>query len=89
MIAVGARAGSVDDVTIGTSIPDDIEVDTITLYLNPYNQQAYRKKMIELRPKRIIFNPGTENLDLEAEAEEAGIEPVIGCTLVMLSAGTF
>lgn len=89
VIAVGARPGMVDDVPIATSIPQDIEIDTVTLYLNPFNQQAYKKQIIELRPKRIIFNPGTENLDLEAEAEDAGIEPVIGCTLVMLSAGTY
>lgn len=89
VIAVGARPGMVDDVQIHTSIPEGIEVDTITLYLNPTNQRPYRRRMIELNPKRIIFNPGTEDLDLETEAEEAGIEPVVGCTLVMLSAGTY
>ena len=89
VIAVGARAGMVDDVPIFTSIPVGVEVDTVTLYLNPFNQQAYREQIIGLKPKRIIFNPGTENLDLGSQAEENGIEPVIGCTLVMLSAGSY
>ncbi len=89
VIAVGARPGMVDDVAITTSIPPGIEVDTVTLYLNTFNQQAYEEQIIDLRPERIIFNPGTENLDLEAQAEAAGIEAVIGCTLVMLSAGTY
>jgi hypothetical protein len=42
-----------------------------------------------LKPKRIIFNPGTENDDLIKLAEENKIEPFIGCTLVMLSTGQY
>lgn len=89
VIAVGARSGTVDDVTIVTAIPSGIEVDTVTLYLNPFNQEQYRQQILDLNPKRIIFNPGTENTALQVEAKELGIEPVTGCTLVMLSVGTY
>jgi uncharacterized protein len=65
------------------------DVDTITLYLNPKNQEEYYDYIIGLRPSRIIFNPGTENPELIRRAREAGIEPVMGCTLVMLSTGQY
>jgi hypothetical protein len=45
--------------------------------------------ILDLQPKRIIFNPGTENEELIRQAKQNGIEPVIGCTLVMLSVGTY
>ena len=61
----------------------------VTLYLNPDNQKEYYEKIIALNPKRIIFNPGTENEELEDLAKEHNIETVEGCTLVMLSTGTF
>lgn len=59
-------------------------VDTITLYIGPQNQPEWYEYILSLNPKRIIFNPGTENDDLERMAEEKGIEAVEGCTLVML-----
>ncbi len=89
VIAVGSRPGTVEGVQIHTSIPANVSVDTITLYLNPFNQQPYHQQILDLRPNRIIFNPGTENTELEDQAGEAGIEPVIGCTLVMLAVGTY
>ena len=59
-------------------------VDTVTLYIGPQNQPEWYDYILSLKPKRIIFNPGTENDDLEKRAEENGIEVVEGCTLVML-----
>jgi hypothetical protein len=64
-------------------------VDTITLYINPANQQPWQQYLIGLNPSRIIFNPGTENDTLKKMAEEKGIETVYGCTLVMLSIGVY
>lgn len=64
-------------------------VHTVTLYLNPTNQSQWEDYIINLSPKRIIFNPGTENPHLVEKAKKAGIETVYGCTLVMLSAGTY
>ncbi len=89
VVAVGARSGQIDDVMIHTSIPEGVQVHTVTLYMNPHNQGPWQSKLLALRPKRIIFNPGTEDLGFQHEAEEAGVETVIGCTLVMLSAGTY
>lgn len=89
VIAIGKKPGSVGDTLIQTATPAVDEVDTITLYLNPENQRAYYDYILSLKPARIIFNPGTENEDLMQQAEEKGIEPVIGCTLVMLSAGMY
>ena len=64
-------------------------VDTVTLYLNPQNQREYYDYLMEIKPNRIIFNPGTENDSLIKMAKENGIEPVLGCTLVMLSTGMY
>jgi uncharacterized protein len=64
-------------------------VDTITLYLNPTHQREWEEYILSLQPKRIIFNPGTENDRLAAKAADQGIETLNACTLVMLSASTF
>ena len=89
VVAIGKRAGSVGPVQIETDhLPVD-GVDTVTLYLNPQNQREYYDYILNLRPRRIIFNPGTENSELESRAEAAGIETVEGCTLVMLGVGTY
>jgi predicted CoA-binding protein len=79
----------VGDVNIQTDHLPVEGVDTITLYLNPQNQKEYYDYILELKPNRIIFNPGTENEALIKQAKENGIEPVIGCTLVMLSTGLY
>jgi predicted CoA-binding protein len=62
-------------------------VDTITLY--PAVQQSYYDYILDLKPKRIIFNPGTENRELELLAKKQGIKTINACTLVMLSTGTY
>jgi len=89
VVAVGKKEGEVGDVQIKTDHVPDNEIDTVTLYLNPRNQVEYYDYILSLKPKRIIFNPGTENEDLIKEAEENNIEPVIGCTLVMLATGQY
>ena len=65
------------------------EIHTITLYLGPSNQVEWMDYLIGLRPKRIIFNPGTENFDFFSKAKAAGIEALEACTLVMLTTGQF
>jgi predicted CoA-binding protein len=60
------------------------DVDTVTLYLGPRHQPEWYDYIISLNPKRIIFNPGTENSELEKLATKQGIEPIEACTLVML-----
>ena len=89
VIAIGKRKGIINDVQIETDHLPLSDVDTVTLYLNPMNQREYIDYILSLRPKRIIFNPGTENDILIQSAKENGIEPVLGCTLVMLSTGQY
>ncbi len=89
VVAVGKRESKIDDIQILKEFPKSENIDTVTLYLNPDNQKEYYEKIIALHPKRIIFNPGTENEELEDLAKENGIETVEGCTLVMLSTGEF
>jgi predicted CoA-binding protein len=69
--------------------PSVQDVDTVTLYLSPRNQKEWYDYLLSLQPKRMIFNPGTENQELIEKAEEKGIETVIGCTLVMLRTGQY
>ena len=65
------------------------DVDTITLYIGTRRQPEWYDYILGLKPKRIIFNPGTENSELEQLAEDQGIEAVVGCTLVMLRSRQF
>lgn len=64
-------------------------IDTITLYIGPQNQPEWYAYLLSLKPKRIIFNPGTENGEFEKMAEEQNVEVVEGCTLVMLRSNQF
>jgi len=87
--AIGRRTGQVADVNITKDHLQEDDVDTITLYLNPKNQVEYYDYILNLHPKRIIFNPGTENEELMQKAKENNIKPVIACTLVMLGTGQY
>lgn len=89
VVAIGKRTGQVEDVLISKDKQPFTNIDTITLYLNPANQVPYYDYITNLHPKRIIFNPGTENDELISKAKENNIEPVIACTLVMLSTGQY
>lgn len=64
-------------------------IDTVTLYLGEARSNPLIDEIINTKPRRIIMNPGAENRTLAAKAEEAGIEVVEGCTLVMLRTGQF
>jgi predicted CoA-binding protein len=91
VIPVGLKKGTVAGRPILDirSRPKIDNVDTITLYMNPQNQSGYLDYILSLNPRRIIFNPGTENNDLIRLAEDRGIEVIIDCTLVMLRSGYF
>jgi predicted CoA-binding protein len=64
-------------------------VDTITLYIGPQRQPEWYDYLLELKPRRIIFNPGTENEEFEKRAEAAGVEVEEACTLVLLRSKQF
>lgn len=85
VIAVGKKQDEVDGIKIEKEQTDFEGVDTITLYLNPMNQREYYDYIVSLKPKRVIFNPGTENPELYTILKKENIDIEVGCTLVMLS----
>ncbi len=89
VLPVGIKIGEVHGIPIMQGQPEVEGVDTITLYLGAERQREYYDYLLSLKPKRIIFNPGAENPKLAQLAEKQGIEIIEGCTLVMLSIGTY
>lgn len=85
VLAIGARDGQVDEVSINTNLVPYEGIDTVTLYINPTIQEKYQDYIISLKPKRVIFNPGTENAQFAATLETEGISTEEACTLVLLS----
>ena len=89
VIAIGRKESKIGNTKIMVhESPEDL-VDTITLYLIPVAQKEYYSYILSLKPKRIIFNPGTENDELSSMARENGIEALEACTLVLLSTGQY
>ncbi len=86
---LGTKTGNIVGQDIQQGEPHLPTIDTITLYVGTRNQPPLYDYLLSLKPKRIIFNPGTENPEFEQMAHKQGIETVEGCTLVMLSVGLF
>ena len=89
IVMIGNREGEIEGNKILKSRPEAKDIDTITLYINSKIQKEYYEYIIGLKPKRIIFNPGAENEELENLAAKNDIETIEACTLVMLSIGNF
>lgn len=89
VLAVGRSEGNVADVNIQHEWPAHEVVDTVTMYVAPQHQKTYYDSIIRLKPNRIIFNPGTENAELEALAYEHGIATEEACTLVLLNTNQY
>ena len=89
VIAIGKKIGMIGEVPIITNHPAEKEVDTVSLYLNPTLQKEYYPYILSLHPKRIIFNPGTENDELADLAKQNGIQVLEACTLVMVNTGQY
>ena len=85
VVAIGNRSGVVNGIPIETGSPKLEAIDTVTLYLNPSRQVAYYDYIISLQPKRVIFNPGTENYELVSLLKKHNIEGQLACTLVLLA----
>lgn len=85
-VPVGIKKGKVggSEILDLRKMPEVPNVDTVTLYIGPQNQPEWYEYILSLKPKRIIFNPGTENFELEEKARENNIETLEACTLVML-----
>lgn len=89
VVAVGAREGKVAGMDIKIGQPNEEGVHTVSLYLGPSRQKNVYDYILNLNPKRIIFNPGTENPEFYQIANNKGIEVEEACTLVLLSTNQF
>lgn len=85
VLAFGLKNDSVDGIEIQTNLHFSEPIDTITMYVGPDRQQAIIPELFKLNPRRIIFNPGTENPSFIQQAQQQGIITEIACTLVLLS----
>lgn len=90
VVAFGLRKGSVDDVHFETEKKKHNDIDTVTLYVGPANQPSLFDYILnDIHPRRIIFNPGTENPVFSNMAKEKGIICEEACTLVLLATGQY
>ena len=87
--ALGLREGSVEGIPIKTGKPELKGIHTVTLYIGAPKQPPYYQYIIDMAPVRVIFNPGTENPEFENVLENAGIEVLSACSIIMLHEGEF
>jgi len=89
VVSIGIKPGMVEGIKIDTAYPQYEGIHTVTMYIGPKNQAQYYDYILGLKPHRIIFNPGTENSELENLARKNGIDTIEHCTLIMLGQGSF
>lgn len=89
IVNIGIKQGEVAGVKIQKPDQPFTDIDTVTLYIGPDLQPSYYDYILETKPKRVIFNPGTENYEFEKMLDQHNIEPVQACTLVLLSIGQY
>lgn len=89
VLAIGQNAGEVAGIKIKTKAIPLSNIDTISLYLNPARQRDYYNYIVEAKPKRVIFNPGTENPELAQLLELNNIKSEVACTLVLLTTNRY
>ena len=88
-LAIGQNTGEVAGVKIYTKQIPLTNIDTVTLYLNPLRQRDYYNYIIETKPRRVIFNPGTENPQFYQLLQSNGIKAEVACTLVLLATNQY
>ena len=88
-ILVSPRLDSIDGHPVYKDVKSLSDIDTVTIYVNPKISTGLKEDLIILKPKRFIFNPGTENLELMEELEREGFQVEPACTLILLSAEQF
>ncbi|OCB76581.1 CoA-binding protein [Flavobacterium crassostreae] len=89
VLAIGQNTGEVAGIKIKTKAIPLSNIDTISLYLNPIRQRDYYNYILEAKPKRVIFNPGTENPELKQLLELNNIKSENACTLVLLTTNRY
>lgn len=88
-VAIGRTSGEISGVHIDTVAKPYTNIHTVTLYLSPKNQEVYYNYVLDLKPKRVIFNPGTENSAFYQLLKSQGIVYEEACTLVLLSTNQY
>jgi len=86
---LGLRQEVVFGHTIDTELKKYDDIDTVTLYIGPQRQPEYYDYILSIHPRRVIFNPGTENNEFEKLLRENKIEAEEACTLVLLGTGQY
>ncbi|MDK2770702.1 MAG: CoA-binding protein [Flavobacterium sp.] len=89
VVAIGAKKGMALDVPIETEKLPFHGIDTVTLYLNPLHQKEYYDYIVSLQPRRVIFNPGTENDEFKSLLKQHNIKGEEACTLVLLATNQY
>ncbi len=91
IVPIGIKNGSVfgKEILNLRDKPAVSDIDTVTMYIGPKNQGEWEDYILSLKPRRIIFNPGSENPHLAEKASSEGIEVMNACTLVMLGNGLY
>lgn len=90
VVLLGNKKGEVAGNKIRNDTNEVTEIiDTVTMYLGENNQAEYEGFLLNLNPRRVIFNPGAENPALAQKLSAQGVETLNACTLVMLSTNQF
>lgn len=89
VVAFGLKEGSVSGIEIDTKLLPYNDIHTVTLYLNSKKQRDYYDYIVSLKPKRVIFNPGTENPEFYNILKENDIPFEASCTLVLLATNQY
>jgi predicted CoA-binding protein len=90
VIPIHPRIAEIEGVPVVSDMNKvDERIDTLTLYVGPQRIHPMIEKIVTLQPKRVIFNPGTESVELENQLTEHNIAFVRACTLVLLDSGEF
>jgi predicted CoA-binding protein len=79
----------IKDTEILTGMPEVEDVDTILIYMGMKKQLEFYDYIIQLKPRRVIFNPGAENPELQDILKEKGVEVVKDCALIMINTDSF
>lgn len=89
IVNIGVKKGEVAGVEIEKPEQIHTDIDTVTLYIGPALQGQYLDYILQTKPKRVIFNPGTENPELETALKTHQIQTTVACTLVLLTTGQY
>jgi len=87
--AFGLKEGDIEGTKVSTNLDNFRNIDTITLYIGAVRQPDYYEDILKINPRRVIFNPGTENPKFYKILKDNGIEVEVACTLVLLATGQY